>query len=105
MTKIAVHMTGGIAVYKAVEVVRGLQKQGHEVRVAMTQNAARFVGPATLAALTKHPVLIDQWAATLNGQVPHIELADWSELALVVPACVPYRHTLLQACLLPDPLP
>lgn len=86
MTKIAVHMTGGIAVYKAVEVVRGLQKQGHEVRVAMTQNAARFVGPATLAALTKHPVLIDQWAATLNGQVPHIELADWSELALVVPA-------------------
>ena len=44
MTKIAVHMTGGIAVYKAVEVVRGLQKQGHEVRVAMTQNAARFVG-------------------------------------------------------------
>ena len=86
MTKIAVHMTGGIAVYKAVEVVRGLQKQGHEVRVAMTQNAARFVGPATLAALTKHPVLIDQWAATLNGQVPHIELADWSELSLVVPA-------------------
>lgn len=86
MTKIAVHMTGGIAVYKAVEVVRGLQKQGHEVRVAMTQNAARFVGPATLAALTKHPVLIDQWAATLNGQVPHIELADWNELALVVPA-------------------
>ncbi len=86
MTKIAVHMTGGIAVYKAVEVVRGLQKQGHEVRVAMTQNAARFVGPATLAALTKQPVLIDQWAATLNGQVPHIELADWSELALVVPA-------------------
>lgn len=86
MTKIAVHMTGGIAVYKAVEVVRGLQRQGHEVRVAMTQNAARFVGPATLAALTKQPVLIDQWAATLNGQVPHIELADWSELALVVPA-------------------
>lgn len=86
MTKIAVHMTGGIAVYKAVEVVRGLQKQGHEVRVAMTQNAARFVGPATLAALTKYPVLCDQWSATLNGQIPHIELADWSELALVVPA-------------------
>lgn len=86
MAKIAVHMTGGIAVYKAVEVVRGLQKQGHEVRVAMTKNAARFVGPATLAALIKHPVLIDQWSATLNGQVPHIELADWSDLALVVPA-------------------
>lgn len=84
--KITVHMTGGIAVYKAVEVVRGLQKRGHEVRVAMTQNATKFVGAVTLASLTKYPVLTDQWTATLQGKVPHIELADWSELALVVPA-------------------
>ena len=59
MARISVYMTGGIAAYKAVSVVRGLQKAGHEVRVAMTANSERFVGPATLAALTKWPVLDD----------------------------------------------
>ncbi|WP_280515430.1 flavoprotein, partial [Lactobacillus nasalidis] len=53
MVRISVYLTGGIAAYKAVSVVRGLQKAGHEVRVAMTANSEHFVGPATLAALTK----------------------------------------------------
>ncbi|WP_201330330.1 bifunctional phosphopantothenoylcysteine decarboxylase/phosphopantothenate--cysteine ligase CoaBC, partial [Lactobacillus nasalidis] len=66
--------------------VRGLQKAGHEVRVAMTANSEHFVGPATLAALTKHPVLDDLFSRQRSAEIAHIELADWSQLAVVVPA-------------------
>lgn len=85
MARIAVYMSGGIAIYKGIEVVRQLQKQGHEVRVAMTKNATKFVAPVTLHALTHQPVLTSLWLKD-EEPVPHIELADWSELALVVPA-------------------
>lgn len=54
-------MTGGIAMYKAVQVVRNLEKSGHEVRVVMTKNAERLVTSNTLAALTKYPVLDNLW--------------------------------------------
>ena len=86
MSKIAVYLTGGIADYKAVEVVRGLQKRGHQIRVGMTKNAENFVGKQTLAALTKYPVLDDLWRESQQDKISHIELADWSNLALVVPA-------------------
>ncbi|MBP2057875.1 phosphopantothenoylcysteine decarboxylase/phosphopantothenate--cysteine ligase [Lactobacillus colini] len=86
MSRIAVYLTGGIAAYKAVEVVRGLQKQGHQVRVVMTENAEHFVAKQTLAALTKYPVLDNLWVESEQAKISHIELADWSELALVVPA-------------------
>lgn len=86
MSKVAVYLTGGIAAYKAVEVVRGLQKNGHQVRVGMTKNAENFVGKQTLAALTKYPVLDDLWRESQQDKISHIELADWSDLALVVPA-------------------
>ncbi|MFK3587364.1 bifunctional phosphopantothenoylcysteine decarboxylase/phosphopantothenate--cysteine ligase CoaBC [Lactobacillus sp. 23-2] len=86
MSKISVYMTGGIAAYKAVMAVRGLQKAGHQVRVAMTRNAEEFVGASTLAALTKTPVLDDLFADSRRDQIAHIELADWSDLALVLPA-------------------
>ena len=86
MTRIAVYMTGGIAVYKAVQVVRDLEKNGHEVRVVMTKNAEHFVTSNTLAALTKYPVLDDLWSKENEASIPHVHLARWSELALVVPA-------------------
>lgn len=85
MARITVYLSGSIAAYKGIEVVRGLQKAGHEVRVVMTTAATKLVGPAILNALTKYPVLTDLW----NDQsqpIPHIELADWTELTLVVPA-------------------
>ncbi|MGN1279163.1 MAG: bifunctional phosphopantothenoylcysteine decarboxylase/phosphopantothenate--cysteine ligase CoaBC [Limosilactobacillus sp.] len=85
MARITVYLSGSIAAYKGVEVVRGLQKAGHEVRVVMTRSATKLVGPATLNALTKYPVLTDLWGDE-NQPIPHIELADWTELALVVPA-------------------
>lgn len=86
MTKIAVYLSGSIAAYKGVMLVRELQKAGHQVRVVMTPAATRLVTPATLASLTHYPVLTDLWEPANEGKVPHIELADWSELAVVAPA-------------------
>lgn len=85
MAKIAVYLTGSVAAYKGIEVVRGLQKMGHTVRVGMTDAASKLVAPATLFALTKTPVLTDLWNQNATP-IPHIELADWSDLAVVVPA-------------------
>lgn len=84
MAKVTVYLTGSVAAYKGIEVVRGLQKKGHEVRVVMTAAAQKLIAPATLAALTKNPVLTSLWDS--QSPIPHIELADWTELAVVVPA-------------------
>ncbi len=76
---------GGIAAYKACEVLRGLQKAGCEVRVAMTADAERFVGKSTFEALTRHAVADDLYAYP-ETFIPHVDLAEWADLALVVPA-------------------
>ena len=76
---------GGIAAYKACEVLRGLQKAGCEVRVAMTADAERFVGKATFEALTRHAVADDLYSYP-ETFIPHVDLAEWANLALVVPA-------------------
>lgn len=86
MARIAVYLTGGIASYKAITVVRNLQRSGHQVRVVMTKNAEKFVTKQTLAVLTKAPVLDDLWNSENEAKVAHIELADWTDLAVVVPA-------------------
>lgn len=85
MAKIAVYVSGSVAAFKAATLVRELQRQGHTVRVGLTAAGARFVPPATFYALTHQPVLVDLWDQQ-QGPVPHIELADWAELSLVVPA-------------------
>ena len=84
--KIAVYVTGGIAVYKVAGLVRQLIKAGATVQVAMTQSATEFVTPLTFATLTKRPVLTDLFAVDQPDQVAHIHLADWSNLAIVAPA-------------------
>lgn len=76
---------GGVAAYKACEVLRGLQKAGHEVRVTMTADAEEFVGKATFTGLTRHAVADDLYAYP-ESTIPHIDLAEWADLALVVPA-------------------
>lgn len=86
MTRITVFLTGGIAAYKAVQVVRNLEKKGHEVRIVMTKNAEHFITTNTLATLTKYPVLDDLWNQENEASIPHVNLARWSQLALVVPA-------------------
>ncbi len=85
MALIALGVTGGIGAYKAVEVCRGLQKQGHDVVAVMTRSARRFVGPVTFEAITRHPVITSQWKPGLNADIEHIALADSAALLLVVP--------------------
>ena len=84
--KATIYITGSIAAYKAISVVRDFQKEGHEVRVAMTEEAVHLIGTQTLAALTKHPVLTDLWKENRADKIQHIELADWTDIAVVVPA-------------------
>ena len=86
MGKVALGITGGIGAYKAVEVARGLQKRGHDVVAVMTRNARRFVGPLTLEAITRHPVVTSQWKAGTNADIEHISLASSVDLLLVAPA-------------------
>ena len=84
--KIALGVTGGIGAYKAVEVTRGLQKRGHDVTAIMTASATKFVGPLTFEAITRHPVILDQYAAGANADIEHIALASSIDLLLVAPA-------------------
>jgi len=86
MARITVGVSGGIGAYKAVEVVRGLQKAGHDVTVVMTRSARRFVGELTFEAITRRRVIGSQWTPGLNADIEHIALATSSELLLVVPA-------------------
>jgi phosphopantothenoylcysteine decarboxylase / phosphopantothenate---cysteine ligase len=84
--KIVLGVSGGIAAYKAPELVRRLQDAGATVRVILTPNAARFVAPLALAAVSKHGVVMDQWGDPEKGSVDHIELARWADLLLIAPA-------------------
>ena len=84
--KIGVFVMGGIAAYKAPELVRQLIKKGAQVQVAMTQSAQEFVTPLTLQVLTKRPVLTHTFDEREPSQVQHVAMADWCDLALVVPA-------------------
>jgi phosphopantothenoylcysteine decarboxylase/phosphopantothenate--cysteine ligase len=86
VARVALGVAGGIGAYKAVELARLLQQRGHDVRVAMTRAARRFVGPLTFEAITRHPVVADQFAPGLNTSVEHIDLASNVDLLLVAPA-------------------
>lgn len=86
MSLIALGVCGGIGAYKAVEIARGLQKQGHEVQAIMTRSARRFVGPLTFEAITRHEVISDLWKPGANADIEHIALASTADLLLVAPA-------------------
>ena len=83
---VAFYITGGIAAYKAAYCVREFVKHGYEVRCAMTKNAAEFVSPLTFETLCKNKVVSDLFDQNNDSQVAHIDLADWTDLAVVVPA-------------------
>jgi phosphopantothenoylcysteine decarboxylase/phosphopantothenate--cysteine ligase len=86
MAFIALGVSGGIGAYKAVEVARGLQKQGHDVVAVMTRHAMKFVGPLTFEAITHHKVLTDQFAPGANSDIEHISIASSIDLLVVAPA-------------------
>ena len=79
-------VTGGIAAYKAAELVRRLREAGAQVQVAMTENAQRFVGAQTFQALSGLPVRSSLWDAQAEAAMGHLELARWAEQVVVAPA-------------------
>jgi len=84
--KVVLGVSGGIAAYKAPELVRRLRDAGADVRVILTPNAARFVSPLSLATVSEHGVILDPWGDPQKGGVDHIEMARWAELLLIAPA-------------------
>ena len=84
--RIVLGVTGGIAAYKAAELVRLLSKQGAEVQVAMSEGATHFVTPTTFQALSGKPVFTDQWDARMPNAMAHIDLSRQADLILVAPA-------------------
>ena len=83
MKRIAVYITGGIAAYKVIFLVRQLQRAGYDLRVVMSDAACKFINPQTIAALLKKKVETQMF---VDGRIPHIELADWTDAAVIVPA-------------------
>ena len=84
--KIVLGVTGGIAIYKAVDLVSKLRKQGSEVRVVMTEHAAKFVSPLLFAEISGHKCAVSMWDGRDEFNVEHIALANWGDLLLVAPA-------------------
>lgn len=84
--RILLGLTGGIAAYKAAELTRLLVRDGHDVRVVMSQAATRFITPVTLQALSGQPVLTDLWDLSVPNAMGHIELSRDRELIVVAPA-------------------
>jgi phosphopantothenoylcysteine decarboxylase/phosphopantothenate--cysteine ligase len=79
-------VTGGIAAYKAAEILRGLRKKGAGVSVVMTANARRFVGPLTFEALSGRPVAEDLFSPAGDARMEHLALAQSADLVLIAPA-------------------
>jgi phosphopantothenoylcysteine decarboxylase/phosphopantothenate--cysteine ligase len=83
--RILLAISGGIAAYKAPELVRVLRRSGHEVRCALTPNAERFVTPLSLQAVSGETARRDLFDPGEEGEIDHIGLADWADLLLVAP--------------------
>jgi phosphopantothenoylcysteine decarboxylase/phosphopantothenate--cysteine ligase len=84
--RVALGVTGGIAAYKAIEVLRGLQRAGCDVRVAMTRHACEFVQPLTFRALSDSPVVVDDYAPDNPDPIAHITFSQTVDLFVVAPA-------------------
>jgi phosphopantothenoylcysteine decarboxylase/phosphopantothenate--cysteine ligase len=89
--RVTVGVSGGIAAYKAAELVRALQRQALEVHVVMTEAAGKFIQPLTFAALTGHNVITGLWddaggAGVYDSSIEHISEAQWADALVVAPA-------------------
>lgn len=79
-------VTGGIAAYKAVDIVSRLKKAGVDVYVIMTRHAAQFVAPLTFQSISEHPVAVDMFQPFMTDEIEHIALAKRADLFLIAPA-------------------
>src|SRR5689334_23787407 len=84
--RVVLGVTGCIAAYKAVEVLRGLQKHGVEVQVVMTRHATEFVGKLTFQAISGLEVVAEMFVPTSDPEIKHIQIAQSADLLLVAPA-------------------
>ncbi|MDX6559714.1 MAG: phosphopantothenoylcysteine decarboxylase / phosphopantothenate---cysteine ligase, partial [Blastocatellia bacterium] len=85
-SRVALGITGGIAAYKAIEVLRGLQRAGCEVRVTMTRHACEFIQPLTFRALSGAYVLVDDYAPDNPDPIAHITFSQTIDLFVIAPA-------------------
>ena len=83
---IVLGVSGGIAAYKAAEIVRLLVTDGANVRVMMTRNATEFITPLTLQTLSQNPVATDTFSLTQESEIGHIRLADSADAIVIAPA-------------------
>ena len=81
-----VGVTGGIAAYKSAGIVSLLKKKGYNVKVVMTENATKIIGPLTLETLSRNRIYVDMWDSNPHYEVEHISLADWADVVLIAPA-------------------
>lgn len=92
--RVLLGVTGSIAAYKSPEVVRRLREMGADVRVAMTENAKRFITPLTLQAVSGNPVHEELFDLHAEAAMGHIELARWADVVLVAPATADFMARL-----------
>ncbi len=93
--RILLGVCGGVAAYKAADLVRRLRERGHEVRCAVTPSAVRFVSPLTLEVLSGNPVHGEEYLEPgRQGQEEHITAADWAEVLCIAPATAHMLSTL-----------
>lgn len=88
-------ITGGIAAYKAAELVRLLVKAGIDVQVVMTAAACQFITPVTMQALSGKPIFIDMWDNSISNGMPHIELSRMADAIVVAPASADFLAKLV----------
>ncbi|RAI03355.1 bifunctional phosphopantothenoylcysteine decarboxylase/phosphopantothenate--cysteine ligase CoaBC [Acuticoccus sediminis] len=86
MARILIVISGGIAAYKVLDLIRRLRERGHETPVVMTEAATRFVTPLSVGALSNAPVLTDLFDLDCEREIGHIRLARSADLVLVAPA-------------------
>src|SRR3954468_22402140 len=92
--KILLGVTGGVAAYKAAELVRRLAERGFDVHVVMTQAACGFITPVTMQALSGNPVYTDMWDPRIRDNMAHIELSRDKALIVVAPATADFMAKL-----------
>ena len=93
--KVVLGVTGGVAAYKAAELVRRLGDQGITVHVVMTEAACGFITPATMQALSGNPVYTDMWDARIANSMAHIELSRDKAAIVIAPATADFMAKLV----------
>ena len=84
--RVVIGVTGGIAVYKALDIISALRKQDVEIKVIMTESAKQFVTPLAFQSLSQNMVITDMFAEPKAWEIQHIALAQWADIMLIAPA-------------------